>query len=103
MTREDLISVEGEITAVHTNGICSVKISGTDKIIKAKLAGKFEKNKIRVATGDVVRIELHSSNLESGRIEDRVQKNASSHRGFLGQKYKNAPKRNDKHTQKKKK
>lgn len=67
---EDLIQWEGTITQVYQGGNFEVEITENDKTfkLKAHLAGKLRRHRIRVVLGDKVTVEVSHHDMSNGRI-----------------------------------
>lgn len=70
MSGDDLVELEGTITQVYPGGHFEVK---TDEglVVKAYLAGKLRRHRIRVVLGDKVTLEVSPYDLSNGRITFR--------------------------------
>ncbi len=64
---------EGEIIESLPNTTFRVKILGEEKIILAHLSGKMRLNRIKVITGDKVKVELNPYDETRGRIVYRLK------------------------------
>ena len=67
MSKEDILTFEGEIVEVLPHGMFRVRLEN-DHIIISTLAGKLRKFRIRVIMGDRVDVEMTPYDLERGRI-----------------------------------
>ena len=72
MAKEDLLELPGVISEVLPNAMFRVKLENDHEII-AHTAGKMRKNRIRVAAGDKVLVEMTPYDLTKGRITFRVR------------------------------
>ena len=70
MAKEELLEFEGTVTEVLPDGNYRVKLDN-DHMILAYTAGKMRKHRIRTLTGDRVRVEMSSYDLDKGRINFR--------------------------------
>lgn len=70
MSRDDLISIEGEITDALAGGNYTVKLAN-NQTISAKLSGKMKKFYIKVIVGDKVTVGLSPYDLTHGLITFR--------------------------------
>ena len=71
MTKEDVITVMGEVVDVLPQTKFRVKIDVVDREIIAYLAGKMRQFKIKVLLGDKVEVEMSPYDLTKGRIVHR--------------------------------
>jgi translation initiation factor IF-1 len=67
----DIIEFEGEIIDVLPNQMFKVELEN-GHIITAYTAGKMRKFKIRLVTGDRVKVEMSPYDLEKGRVTFRL-------------------------------
>ena len=72
MAKEETIQMQGEIAETLPNATFRVKLENDHEII-AHTAGKMRKNRIRVAVGDKVLVEMTPYDLTKGRITFRVR------------------------------
>lgn len=72
MAKEELLTLEGEITDLLPNANFRVKLENDHEII-ATLAGKLRRFNIRVALGDKVDVEMSPYDLGRGRIIYRTK------------------------------
>jgi translation initiation factor IF-1 len=72
MAKEELLEFPGVVSEVLPNAMFRVKLENDHEII-AHTAGKMRKNRIRVAVGDKVLIEMTPYDLSKGRITFRVR------------------------------
>jgi len=72
MAKEELLEFPGVISEVLPNAMFRVKLENDHEII-AHTAGKMRKNRIRVAAGDKVLVEMTPYDLTKGRITFRVR------------------------------
>lgn len=70
MAKEDLIEVEGVVTELLPNAMFKVKVNDHHDII-AVISGKMRQNRIRILTGDTVRVEVSAYDLTRGRVTYR--------------------------------
>lgn len=68
----DLIEMEGEIVDVLPNQMFKVKLSGVDTVVVCYTGGKMRQFKIRLVTGDHVKVEISPYDLSKGRIVFRI-------------------------------
>ena len=71
MTKEDTIEMEGIITEVLPNQTYKVELPN-QHTVTCYTAGKMKKHKIRMVTGDRVKIEMTPYDLSKGRISFRL-------------------------------
>lgn len=70
MSRDDLIPMDGEVTKVHAGGNFVVRTNdGID--VRARLAGRMRRFKIRVVLGDKVTVNVSPYDPERGIITYR--------------------------------
>lgn len=67
MAKQDLIEVEGVVEECLPNTMFRVKINEAHSII-AVISGKMRQNRIRILTGDTVKVELSAYDLTRGRV-----------------------------------
>ena len=73
MAKESLIEQTGIITEMLPNAMSRVKLDiGNDNIILCTLSGKIRLSKIKLATGDKVKLEMSPYDLTRGRIIRRL-------------------------------
>jgi len=72
MSREDLINIEGIITKQLGGGILEIECDDTKLVITAILSGRMKKNRIRVMTGDRVRVNVSPYDITHGLIVRRL-------------------------------
>ena len=75
---DDVIEVDGKVVAVLPGTMFRVEIAGGHQLL-AHISGKLRKNFIKIATGDMVRLEMTPYDLEKARIVYRL-KNAAVQR-----------------------
>lgn len=68
---KDLIEVEGEVIDVLPNQMFKVKLDN-DHVIIAYTGGKMRQFKIRMITGDRVKVEMSPYDISKGRITFRL-------------------------------
>lgn len=73
MAKEDFIEVTGTIAETLPASKFLVKLDMNDMIIEGFLSGKMRQNKIRVLTGDKVKLHLSPYDLTKGRIVFRMK------------------------------
>ncbi len=77
---DESIEVDGKVVAVLPGTMFRVELSNKH-VVLAHISGKLRKNFIKIATGDMVRLEMTPYDLEKARIVYRlrdatVQRNA---------------------------
>ena len=71
MSKQDVITVEGEVLAALGNALFRVQlINGL--VITAHVSGKIRMNYIRILPGDKVKVEMSPYDLTKGRISKRM-------------------------------
>lgn len=69
--RDDLLEVEGRIVEVLPSNMFRVKIETGNEIV-CYTNGRLRQNKIKIITGDNVRVEISVYDLSKGRITYRL-------------------------------
>ena len=67
MSKDDVISMEGQAQEVLPNAMFRVKLE-QGPIVLGHISGKMRQNKIQILTGDRVKIEMSPYDLTRGRI-----------------------------------
>ncbi len=67
MSKDDVISMDGEAQEVLPNAMFRVKLE-QGPIVLGHISGKMRQNKIQILTGDRVKIEMSPYDLTRGRI-----------------------------------
>lgn len=67
MSKEDVISLDGEVIEVLPNAMFRVRLE-QGSIILGHISGKMRQNKIQILAGDRVRIEMSPYDVTRGRI-----------------------------------
>ena len=70
MSKKDVIEIRGFIEELLPNAAFKVTLEN-GHLITAHLSGKMRMNKIRILTGDEVKVELTPYDLNRGRITYR--------------------------------
>ena len=70
MVKEESIEVKGTVVEKFPSGIFNVQLD-QDHTVRAHLAGRLRRSRIRVLTGDRVTVELSPYHLTKGRITYR--------------------------------
>lgn len=73
------IEVEGKVVAVLPGTMFKVELSN-GHVVLAHISGKLRKHFIKIATGDMVKMEMSPYDLEKARITYRVREQSSSNR-----------------------
>jgi translation initiation factor IF-1 len=71
MSKQDIIELEGNIIEVLPNQTFRVKLEN-EHIVICYTGGKMRQNRIRLVTGDKVRLEMTPYDLNKGRITFRI-------------------------------
>ena len=71
MSKEGILEVEGKITEVLPNQLFSVVLTNDNRIV-CYTGCKMRKNRIRLVSGDKVKIEMSTYDMEKGRITFRL-------------------------------
>ena len=70
MAKEELLEVEGIVEECLPSTLFRVKLNEAHTII-AVISGKMRQNRIRILTGDTVKVEMSPYDLSRGRITYR--------------------------------
>jgi translation initiation factor IF-1 len=70
--KEDLIILTGKVDEVLPNKTFRIKIDNMDHIVLCYMSGRLKQNKIKVITGDNVKVEVSTYDLTKGRIVYRL-------------------------------
>jgi len=70
--KEDLIILTGKVDEVLPNNTIRIKIANMDHIVLCYMSGRLKQNKIKVITGDNVKVEVSTYDLTKGRIVYRL-------------------------------
>ena len=70
---KDLIIVEGEVIESLPNTTFKIKLDGGEREALCHLSGKMRLNRIKVITGDRVRVALSPYDEHRGRIVYRIK------------------------------
>lgn len=73
MPKEDLMEFDGQVLELLPNTMFRVELENGHEIL-AHSSGRMRKNRIRVLTGDWVRVEMTPYDLSKGRITFRYKK-----------------------------
>lgn len=71
MSKEDLLELTGKVIDVLPNSTFKVELE-TGSTIIAYTNGRIRQNKIRIITGDSVKVEISVYDLSKGRITFRM-------------------------------
>lgn len=72
MPKEEKIQVEGKVIETLPNTMFRVELENGHKVL-AYISGKMRMNYIKILTGDKVKLELSSYDLNKGRIIYRAR------------------------------
>ena len=78
MPNQDVVEVEGKITAVLPSTMFRAELKNGHKVL-AHISGKLRKHFIKITVGDIVKMEMSPNDLEKARIVYRL-KNAEVNR-----------------------
>lgn len=70
--KEDLIEFEGKIIELLPGGTFRILLDNNHEII-GHISGRIRKNRIRILSGDKVRVEMTPYDLTKGRIVHRYK------------------------------
>ena len=76
--KEDHIEVEGCVTTVLPGTMFKVELSNKHTVL-AHISGKLRKNFIKIAAGDMVKMEMSPYDLEKARITYRMKDERAAH------------------------
>lgn len=68
MAKEDVISMDGQVTEVLPNAMFRIRLVDQGMTILGHISGKMRQNKIQILAGDKVRVEMSPYDLTKGRI-----------------------------------
>ena len=71
MSKQDVITVEGEVLEALGNALFRVQLKN-GLVITAHVSGKIRMNYIRILPGDKVKVEMSPYDLTKGRISKRM-------------------------------
>jgi translation initiation factor IF-1 len=77
MPDPDTVEVEGKIVAVLPGTMFRVELANGHQVL-AHISGKLRKHFIRITTGDVVKMEMNTHDLEKARITFRLRNGGAS-------------------------
>jgi len=72
VSKEDVITIEGEVVELLPNAMFKVKLDSNNSVINAYTSGRMRQNKIQVLLGDRVIVELSPYDLSKGRVSRRL-------------------------------
>jgi len=78
MPNQDVVEVEGKITAVLPSTMFRAELENGHQVL-AHISGKLRKHFIKITVGDVVKMEMSPKDLQKARIVYRL-KNAEVNR-----------------------
>ncbi len=67
-SNNDVVEFVGVVEELLPAGMFRVRLTESEHMILAYLSGKMRKNRIRLTTGDSVRVEMSPYDLTKGRI-----------------------------------
>ena len=70
MPKEEIMEFEGVVEECLPNTMFRVKLH-EDHVVLAMIGGKMRQNRIRILTGDTVKVEMSPYDLSRGRITYR--------------------------------
>ena len=74
------IEVEGRVVAVLPGTMFKVQLNNaTQHVVLAHISGKLRKNFIKIAAGDMVKMEMSPYDLEKARITFRMKETNSNY------------------------
>jgi translation initiation factor IF-1 len=71
MSKEDTITMSGEIIDCMPNATFKVKLKDNDHVVLCHISGKMRRFNIKILLGDTVDVELSTYDLSKGRISFR--------------------------------
>jgi translation initiation factor IF-1 len=69
---KDFIEVTGAVVEVLPNTTFKVKLDDSENIVVCYTSGRLRQNKIKIVTGDRVKLEISVYDLTKGRISYRL-------------------------------
>ena len=72
MSGEEVIEVEGKITAVLPSTMFRAELENGHQVL-AHISGKLRKHFIKITVGDIVKMEMSTQDLEKARIVYRLK------------------------------
>jgi len=73
MSKQDILELNGEVRVAHPQGRFSVHVPENNLDVLCVISGKIRMNRITIAVGDKVRIEMSPTDLTRGRIVYRTR------------------------------
>ena len=71
MPKEDAIELMGTVTEVLPNTLFKVCLDDSGSTVLCHIAGRIRQNRIRIASGDKVTVQMTPYDLSKGRISYR--------------------------------
>ena len=68
MAKEEILEYKGKVIELLPNAMFKVKLDESGHIVTAVTAGRLRKNRIRILSGDLIKIEISPYDLTRGRI-----------------------------------
>ena len=79
-TDNNAIEVEGKVVAVLPGTMFKVQLNNaTQHVVLAHISGKLRKNFIKIAAGDMVKMEMSPYDLDKARITFRMKETNSNY------------------------
>ena len=75
MAKKDAIEVEGEVVLPLPNAMFKVRLENGHEVL-AHISGKLRKHFIKIAAGDMVKMEMSPYDLEKARITFRMKESS---------------------------
>ena len=80
MADDKVIEVEGKVIAVLPGTMFKVQLANaTAHVVLAHISGKLRKNFIKIAAGDMVKMEMSPYDLDKARITFRMKETNSNY------------------------
>jgi translation initiation factor IF-1 len=73
MSKQDIIELDGEVVELLPNATFRVKLDQSGHVVLAHTSGKIRQNRIRIAAGDKVKVEMTPYDLTKARIVFRFR------------------------------
>lgn len=71
MAKEDTMEFQGEVETLLPNTLFSVRLPDNAQLVLCHTSGRIRQNRIRIAVGDKVTVEMTPYDLSKGRITYR--------------------------------
>jgi|TARA_B110000438_G_scaffold287362_1_gene319578 translation initiation factor IF-1 len=71
LPKEEILEYEGEVLELLPHASFKIKLTN-EHIVTAVISGKLRKNRIRILTGDKVRVAISPYDLTRGRVIFRL-------------------------------